>query len=664
MPISTCAVTGNVKNLLNSNVQNCTVKASVLTPFFHGSTWISGEIASTTTDSSGNFSLSVIETETIGRKISFTFEYNDGTGSTKRRVYTVIVPDETTVTLSDLVTTDSSPITANTFPASSVTVVATGNLAADDVQEALQELQGDIDTINTLANGKIYVGNASNAATEVTPSGDVTMTNAGVTAIEAGVIVNADVNAAAAIDHSKLANITAGSVLLGNASNVPTATALSGDMTVNSSGVTAIGAGVIVNADINASADIAHSKMAALTADRVMLTDGSGKASASSVSNTTLGYLDATSSIQTQLDAKTLKSTLTTKGDLYVATAASTPARQSVGSDGQVLTADSAQSTGVRWSTPSSAPDQSYELSNLSLACSVGSSALTIAVKDKGGSDASASSTVKIGFRNATAATGTYNQRTVSGTLSLVVSSGSTLGHASGADQYIYVYALDNSGTVELAVSSALFDDGSIVTTTAEGGAGAADSNRTIYSSTARTGVPVRLIGRLKSNQTTAGTWAAVPTEISLAPFLMQAIHARYSSDAGQAIANASATIVNFEDKSKDTTNSVTVGASWKFTAPESRPYAVAAGVLIGSLGGWDAGEEAALSLYVNGAEVIVLCDYNTQVGHNRAVGLSGAASIWLEAGDYIDIRCYQASGGSLNLVSQARFNYVTITGL
>jgi len=60
----------------------------------------------------------------------------------------------------------------------------------------------------------------------------------------------------------------------------------------------------ILNADINASAAIAHSKMAALTASRVPVTDGSGFMSASSVTATTLGYLDATSSIQTQLNGK------------------------------------------------------------------------------------------------------------------------------------------------------------------------------------------------------------------------------------------------------------------------------------------------------------------------------------------------------------------------
>jgi hypothetical protein len=43
---------------------------------------------------------------------------------------------------------------------------------------------------------------------------------------------------------------------------------------------------------------------------------------------------------------------LTTKGDIIVATGNATLVRQGVGSDGQVLTADSAQADGVKWATP------------------------------------------------------------------------------------------------------------------------------------------------------------------------------------------------------------------------------------------------------------------------------------------------------------------------
>jgi hypothetical protein len=60
----------------------------------------------------------------------------------------------------------------------------------------------------------------------------------------------------------------------------------------------------ITNSEVNASAAIALSKLATVTASRVLESNVSGAVSASSVTSTTLGYLDATSSIQTQLDAK------------------------------------------------------------------------------------------------------------------------------------------------------------------------------------------------------------------------------------------------------------------------------------------------------------------------------------------------------------------------
>jgi len=75
----------------------------------------------------------------------------------------------------------------------------------------------------------------------------------------------------------------------------------------------------------------------------------------STVDATELGFLDGvTSAIQTQIDAKTAKATLTTKGDVYAATAASTPARLAVGTNGQVLTADSTAATGLAYTTISS----------------------------------------------------------------------------------------------------------------------------------------------------------------------------------------------------------------------------------------------------------------------------------------------------------------------
>ncbi len=116
-----------------------------------------------------------------------------------------------------------------------------------------------------------------------------------------GTIVDADINASAAIAHSKLANITAGQVLLGNASNVPTATALSGDVTVNSSGVTAISSGVIVNADVSASAAIAGTKISPDFGAQNVTTTGTSTAASFNPTSSTVPtngvYLPAANSV-------------------------------------------------------------------------------------------------------------------------------------------------------------------------------------------------------------------------------------------------------------------------------------------------------------------------------------------------------------------------------
>ena len=196
----------------------------------------------------------------------------------------------------------------------------------------------------TMAAGSVMLGNASNVPTATSVTGDVTISNTGVTTIASGAvtsakiangtIVNEDINDSAAIslsklatgalpsaitvasanlvngtivnedindsasialsklatgalpsaitvsstniadgaiNHSKLASLTSGNILVGSATNVPTATAVTGDVSISDTGVTSINTGVIVNGDINNSANIAGSKLAddSVTADKL-----------------------------------------------------------------------------------------------------------------------------------------------------------------------------------------------------------------------------------------------------------------------------------------------------------------------------------------------------------------------------------------------------------
>jgi hypothetical protein len=132
----------------------------------------------------------------------------------------------------------------------------------------------------------------------------------------------------------------------------------------------------IVNADIKAAAGINVNKLEALTASRVVISDGSGFISAADTSTypslTELSYgKGVTSSIQTQLDAKVAKSLVTTKGDLIVATGNATPTRIGVGADGTFLKANSSASEGVEWGSATN-----------NLAVSSKTSAYTLATSD------------------------------------------------------------------------------------------------------------------------------------------------------------------------------------------------------------------------------------------------------------------------------------------
>lgn len=119
-------------------------------------------------------------------------------------------------------------------------------------------------------------------------------------------------------------------------------------------------------------------------------------------------------------------------------------------------------------------------------------------------------------FRANSLSSGTVNTRGVTAALSLTVPSGATLGTVNGQSARLVLLAIDNAGTVELAVANLAgginLDETTLIST--EALSAAADSASTIYSTTARTSVPFRVVGFIDIAETTAGTWAAAPTTI------------------------------------------------------------------------------------------------------------------------------------------------------
>jgi len=137
-------------------------------------------------------------------------------------------------------------------------------------------------------------------------------------------------------------------------------------------------------------------------------------------------------------------------------------------------------------------------------------------------------------------------------------------------------------------------------------------------------------------------------------------VAARYKTAAGQSLGNGASAIIDFGTKDYDRTAAVATGATWKFTCPVSGVYRINSALLYAAGGGWAAGEFVAIEATKNGTVTSTNLYYQIAT-HAQAVIALYSDTMSCLAGDYIQIRGYQNSGGSLALSANGDYNYVSI---
>jgi hypothetical protein len=152
---------------------------------------------------------------------------------------------------------------------------------------------------------------------------------------------------------------------------------------------------------------------------------------------------------------------------------------------------------------PPAIPNQTSKI--LPITASVGSNALTCTLNP-----------TTLDFRSSSLTSGTVNTRDVAAAISVVVPSGATLGTVSAQISRVALIAIDNAGTIELAVINLAggvnLDETTLISTTTI--SAGATSASVAYSTTGRSNVPFRVVGYVESTQATAGTWASAPSTI------------------------------------------------------------------------------------------------------------------------------------------------------
>jgi hypothetical protein len=142
-------------------------------------------------------------------------------------------------------------------------------------------------------------------------------------------------------------------------------------------------------------------------------------------------------------------------------------------------------------------------------------------------------------------------------------------------------------------------------------------------------------------------------------------VAAVYNTAAGQSVTTGAGglAVVDFGTQEVDTHGAVTTGAGWQFAAPLAGSYLVTATIAFTASNTWAETDRLFVILYKNGAEGRYL---DLRAGLDSAalatIFLAGGVTVLpLAAGDVVDVRVRQDSGGTLALLNNPLLNTITI---
>jgi hypothetical protein len=155
----------------------------------------------------------------------------------------------------------------------------------------------------------------------------------------------------------------------------------------------------------------------------------------------------------------------------------------------------------------------------------VAANELTLSFRDKANANFSADFPGIFKYRDITQSSGAYSLVESTGALSVLLTNGSTIGTSSGVPARLYFGIANDGGTNRVwiynpwdSVNNILLplDEGQLYSSTAEGGAGGADSAHVLYSTTAFAAKQIKIMGYMDITQATAGTWVSAPTKLQM----------------------------------------------------------------------------------------------------------------------------------------------------